>query len=116
MFPKLGALCTRMDPLRDGLGRCEVEHRTTYVERLADVVYRMSLPCGRVYVGQTSQCVNHQLLKRAKNVKRRSEGWLAIHCGKRCFSQRVCIALHADELTPEIIEAHVIEMECVSVP
>lgn len=101
---------------------CSVGHQNKYVKCDRGVVYRVSLACRRVYVGQTARCVNSRLREHQNNVHKRKDGNLSTHCGEcpKCepyFRNSVILFHDSDQRTREIVEAAEMQLgdfECVS--
>ena len=119
---KLLSLCHRNNSNMNS-NACTKKHKVTYVPCKSNVVYRIPISCGKIYIGQTGRCINDRLREHNNNVKNGRDGWLAIHC-KTCGCQPVfnactVVASQNDKLTREIIEAeNIVRLgpECVSTP
>lgn len=74
---------------------CLIKDRLQFAQRKTDVVYGLSMSCGRVYVGQTGRCLNV------------SKG--AHHCAgcgcEPCFTDTQALSKHRDRATRERAKA-----------
>ena len=78
------------------------------------VVYRVPVSCGRVYIGQTSCCLNVRLSEHCNKIgKLPPDGFLAQHChGCACqpnFHGTIVVSRNRSDITRLIIEAEQID-------
>ena len=57
-----------------GRGACTTKHRDPFVDCCVGVVYLIPAKCGKVYIGQTGECVNVRLLQHASTIRKVSDG------------------------------------------
>lgn len=118
---KLRKLCRMTDPRLPTKPMCNKKHKNRFVACAEGVVYSLPLECGKRYIGQTGRCLNERLREHSNNVNNNTGGWLASHCKqhgcKPLFDKCAIVAKHKNQLTQDILEAHLIakaEHECVS--
>lgn len=80
---KLASLCAKVNSNDGQRTMCEKKHEKQHVKCMNSAVYEIPLSCGRVYVVQTSRCVNERLRERAYTMRTGTGSNLAIHC-KKC--------------------------------
>lgn len=121
---KLSKLCGRVARGDERVGVCHKNHKTRYVECKEQVVYKIPLSCGKVYIGQSGRCINDRLREHALSVRSSPSGNLAVHCN-RCgcvprLDNTVILTRNRDKKTREISEAFFIlkydQGKCVSAP
>lgn len=90
---------------------------------VSSVVYKISLPCNRCYLGQTGRCINIRLREHHYLLKATVGGHLLMHCRDcKCrpdFSRVIILGAHRERGTREVIEAIHISCHgksCVSEP
>ena len=120
---KLSKICRITDPNRKKVAACTIKHKIKFVQCTVNVVYRVPLSCGKLYIGQTGRCLNSRLSEHKYNVEKYQQGNLAHHCS-RCgcvplFVKSSVVAKNREQITREIIEADLIDKlgdQCVSTP
>lgn len=103
---------------------CGVKHETMYVPCAEEVVYKIPMSCGQIYIGQTGRCINTRLKEHANNLEANKSNHLVDHVRdcQFCFpSLPYCDILykHPSRLTREIMEAYHMKKKtrlCVSKP
>lgn len=73
---KVGPMMTRQKRVQ-----CSKKHVTQYTQ--PNVVYKIPLTCGRVYIGQTGRRFNERARQHRLAVRNESGGHLAVQC-TRC--------------------------------
>lgn len=106
---KLENLCKIVTyPERKAKG-CKKKHQVPMVACAEGVVYRMPLTCGKAYVGQTGRCLNERLREHRRNMERKGDGNLVVHCQEcKCvpsYNETKIVSRNRDQTTREIIEA-----------
>ena len=103
--------------------RCAVKHKKKFVDCHTNVVYKIPCSCGKIYIGQTSRCINIRIQEHAQNVKNGTGSHLALHCRKSgcnpSFDRTEILHKHRDQRTREIMEAFYMSLDvhiCVSQP
>lgn len=107
-----------------GTGKgCGVRHVSPFVPCKKFVVYLIPFPCGYVYIGQTSRCINVRLQEHKRSLGGDTYSHVAQHVSEcKCepaFHETIILSVHRDKLTREIIEAYHIRKKgvwCLSVP
>lgn len=102
---------------------CGVKHVTPFVQCRKGVVYLLPFSCGRVYIGQTSRCINIRLMEHRRSLQGNVYSHVAQHVAQcHCapiFHEAEVLSTHPDQTTREIIEAYNIRKrgeQCISVP
>ncbi|XP_077535949.1 uncharacterized protein LOC144148261 [Haemaphysalis longicornis] len=127
---KIGSVCSRVKQKYEGKDKynhvCNVKHKLPFVECVKNVVYRIPLLCGHVYVGQTGRCLYIRLREHATSLKGRPYTHLATHC-KECKKTDCAPSLEETSVlfsnpkqnSREIVEAFLISQhkyKCISHP
>lgn len=126
---KIGSVCCMVkqkyekEGKNEGKNECTVRHGKQFVDCIKDVVYRIPMTCGHVYVGQTGRCINIRLREHLSSLKGRPCTHLALHCNAcgctPCFDNTVILFKHHNKTSREIVEAFHIshqKEDCVSHP
>lgn len=120
---KLSGLCARISG-RERDSACKTKHRTEFTKCAVGVVYSIPLACGKVYIGQTGQCLNERLREHANTLRSGTGSNLALHVRAcdRCsplFHSTSVIGRGKSKHERELLEAFFIkknERVCVSDP
>lgn len=133
---KIGGLCAsvkrRLDKTSSDRSRCTVSHKTRLTPCRKNVVYRVPLPCGRCYYGQTGRCLNVRLTEHSNSLGGKANSNLALHVQSRecksdddlslCtpdFSDTTVVYRNEKQICREIVEAFYIAKAkdtCVAKP
>ncbi|CAN8019068.1 unnamed protein product [Ixodes persulcatus] len=120
---KLKGLCQKVNKSGDqvrGEVRCQVQHRSKFVECVEGVVYKIPLSCGKSYISQTGRLREHKYACE----QLQAPGNLAAHCS-RCpcdalFGSTSILERSSERTKREIMEAFFMKSgkhgTCVSEP
>lgn len=63
----LGAITNKLERLHLGKTGCQIKHAVKFRSCRESVVYKIPLSCGKVYIGETSRCINTRLREHKNN-------------------------------------------------
>ncbi|CAN7941637.1 unnamed protein product, partial [Ixodes hexagonus] len=80
---KLSNMCAMVSAPKVKKPVCSKKHAKQFVPCAAEVVYKIPLSCGRIYIGQTGRCLNDRLREHAASLVNGYGSHLPTHC-KAC--------------------------------